>query len=390
MVEITFLALAFVCLLISFILSEVLLKLKYPRAIGQILTGIILTIPFFSFAFKGNNLSTLEFLSNLGVIFLLLLTGLRLNLKKFMETEKDAILISIAGFLLTFTMGFLVMYLGGYGIAAGLIVGACISLTAEGTKIEVLFDLKALNTKVGNILIGAGVFDDIIEIFFLSSSIIILGEGMRGLIKIPLKLILFIAIIVLIIKALPLLLKILEKDNLRFTTFSLVILVGLFIALLSAKLDFSLVLGALIAGIILNMTEKNRKEKKSHIEELELVTFSMIIPFFFINIGINFDFLSIISNLPQTLVILAVAIIGKIGGAILVTPFTKLSYKQTHLIGWAMNSRGLVELILASVALKGGLIDISIYSAIIAVAIISTIAFPVALKLLSKDRRIWY
>jgi len=82
MVSVDFLSLAFICLLFSFIISEACIKLKFPRAIGQILTGVILTLPVFKFAFSSSNLTTLDFLSNLGIIFLLLLTGLKLNLKK--------------------------------------------------------------------------------------------------------------------------------------------------------------------------------------------------------------------------------------------------------------------------------------------------------------------
>ena len=60
---------------------------------------------------------------------------------------------------------------------------------------------------------------------------------------------------------------------------------------------------------------------------------------------------------------------GKVGGALAATPFTDLTLRQTHLIGWGMNSRGSVELVLAELARSYGLLTSEVYSAIVAMSI---------------------
>ena len=119
------------------------------------------------------------------------------------------------------------------------------------------------------------------------------------------------------------------------------------------------------------------------------MTFALIIPFFFINIGLKFDFISVSNNLWLIFLVVFIASIGKIVGAIITTPFTDLSIRQTHLIGWGMNSRGAVELVIASFAFNNNLIAPELYSAIVLMALVTTITFPAVLKfMISRDRSI--
>jgi len=87
--------------------------------------------------------------------------------------------------------------------------------------------------------------------------------------------------------------------------------------------------------------------------------------------------------------VLLVATVGKLAGALMATPFTDLSFAQTHLIGWGMNSRGLIELVVADVARQAGLIPPEVYAAIVSMAIITTILIPIMMKIIiKKDRKI--
>jgi Kef-type K+ transport system membrane component KefB len=125
---------------------------------------------------------------------------------------------------------------------------------------------------------------------------------------------------------------------------------------------------------------KGRKLERLGIDRLKVLTFALIIPFFFINIGMHFNFESIISHPSLLLYVLAVAVAGKMIGTIIVTPLTTLNLKQTTLIGWGMNSRGAIELIIAEIARVNNIIPIEIYSAIVVMAVVTTLMFPFALK----------
>lgn len=385
-----FLTTALVSLLIAFILSEICLKMKYPRVVGQILTGIILSAPVFHIFFTGETTMTLNFMSDLGVVFLMLLTGLSLNLHKIKQAERDSIIIAISCLILPFTLGFGVTKILGFTTLQSIVVGACLSLTAEGTTMEVLYDLKAINTKLGSIIISTGILDDIFEFILLTVAMVSLSQSDITPTGLFFRILLFAGIIFLLFKSLPLFLKLVHNDRVEFSTFSLIVLFGLTIAVIATEFHLSAVTGALIAGVLLNYSNKNKDEHRRHIKQLELITFSILIPFFFINIGLNFNLQSIISNLPMVILITLIAIIGKVGGALLVKPLTDLSWRQANLVGWALNSRGLVELVIAKFAYDAGWIPAEIFSALIAMAVITTIIFPIAVDKLAKDRKIWY
>ncbi|MEA3254831.1 MAG: cation:proton antiporter, partial [Candidatus Altiarchaeota archaeon] len=140
-----FLIIFTVCLVVSFLMSELFYRLRYPRVIGLIFAGIILGF-FADFIFPGGNfLSALEMrdpmaliikgFSDLGIVFLLLLVGLEINLEKLRKVSRD---VGAMGFFAAFTpfiLGFLLMKLFfGSTDTVAFIVGACLSITAEGTK----------------------------------------------------------------------------------------------------------------------------------------------------------------------------------------------------------------------------------------------------------------
>jgi Kef-type K+ transport system membrane component KefB len=127
--------------------------------------------------------------------------------------------------------------------------------------------------------------------------------------------------------------------------------------------------------------------EKRLISDLKTVTFGLIVPFFFVFVGLNFDFKAITAFPFLFVLILAVAITGKLVGALLSAFSAKLTFQQSMLIGWGMNSRGAVELVIAEVARQAGLIPIEIYSSIVAMAIITTIIFPIVLKFYMKKYR---
>lgn len=390
MVSVSFVSTAFVCLFISFVLSEVFLKLKYPRVIGQILTGTILSLPIFSIFFQNDNIITLNAFADIGVIFLMLLTGLSLNIKKMREAERDSFLIAISCVFFPFFLGLATIRLLNYSWIESIIVGICLSLTAEGTTMEVLYDLKAMRTRLGSIIISTGILDDIFEFLFLSSMVVFVNKNSIDAVDMLTRLMGFIVIIYLLYKAMPFILKVVNKNHIEFSSFSLTILFGLLIAAIATEFHISIVIAALIAGAILNYTEHDNKEHKKTIKQLELVAFTLLVPFFFIKIGLSFDFTSFVHHLPLIILIIVVAILGKLVGAFAMIPFTNLNLRQMHIIGWAMNSRGLVELIIANFAYTNGLIPIEIFSALVAMAVITTLLFPISMKFLAKERSVWY
>src|SRR3989338_6337136 len=265
---------------VSLLFSELFFRIKYPREIGQILAGMILGLPVLSFLFDPSVILDIRFLSDLGIIFLLLLTGLQINLEKFKRAEKDAIIIAISGILLPFALGFILMKVEGYSNLIGVIVGICFSLSAEGTTLKVLLDMRALNSKVGAIMLGAGIFDDLLEVLSLSMLLVIIGGNAADLALFPLKVGTFVLLVYIFYKLFPKGLAAVEREHSRVSTFSFILIFGIAIAVLAKDLGLGPIIGAFIAGIIIHLSEHRKWEYMETVKELQVVTFSLIIPFF--------------------------------------------------------------------------------------------------------------
>lgn len=376
-----------ISLAVSFVLSELFFRFKYPRVLGQLMAGIILGLPIINQIFSEGARIDIAFLADLGVVFLLLLTGLELNLQKFKKAEKDAMWVAIFCAIIPFFLGFALMKAVGYNNIIALITAGCFSLTAEGTSLKLFMDMKVLNTRLGVIMIGAGILDDVLEIIFLSLTLLLAHKASISVALLPVKLLLFIIIVYVTYKTFPFMLRIIQKERSRIATLSFIIIFGIIVAVISKKLGLGAIVGAFIAGIIIHLSEHRKYEHKENIRELEGITFALIIPFFFINIGLHFDVVTFAQNIWLVLMVVVVATLGKLLGAMAAVPFANITMKQANLIGWGMNSRGAVELVIAELARANGLIPIEVYSAIVAMAVFTTLLFPIVLKKMIKNDR---
>ena len=124
------------------------------------------------------------------------------------------------------------------------------------------------------------------------------------------------------------------------------------------------------------LTQKIVGRTHPHLLKLEKILDFTLIPFFFVAVGLNFDFGKLLLNPLLLATILATAVAGKLIGTFLTKPFVNFNWKQLHLIGWAMNSRGAVELAFALIALNLNLISPKLYSALVVMALFTTLLFP--------------
>jgi Kef-type K+ transport system membrane component KefB len=369
----------------AFLFNELFKKLKLPPVVGQILGGLILGIPLLrAFIFQSSQATEIvDLLAVLGILFLLLLVGLEIDIKTIKQSSKEAVLISLSAAIVPLLLGFLFLRLLGYSVIASLVFGGALSVTAEGTTVKVLMDANALNTKLGAVIVSAGAIDDIFEVLFLSLVTIVgFGGSIFQLVYLPVEFLVFAAVTFVLFRLVSKLLQGVERKGSDVELFSLVIIFVLVVASLSEALEMGYLLGAMISGFLLqiSMRRLQKKDEEEIITATKLITLAFVVPFFFVNIGLTFNYDYLAGNLPLLLVTIVIAFLGKIIGTLIVKPFSKLSLKQLYLIGWGMNSRGAVELVIALLALNHGLITQEIFSALVAMAIITTLVFPFVLQ----------
>lgn len=373
-----------IVLLVAFILGELFKKVGLPSVVGQILAGICFGIPVFkSFLFgEASTLLIIDFMATLGILLLLFLAGLEIDIEKVKETSRDSILISLSSALLPFILGFvfIMVFFQGYGILTALIFGGALMVTSEGTKVKVLLDLNSLNTRLGAVMLAAGAIDDVFEVLFLSIVVVMAkGGGILELAAVPLEMLVFIVIAFVSFKVVHKVLHQMDKTVGEETElFSVVMIFILVLAALSESLNVGYLIGAIIGGFLLQISMKgiSKRHRRDLVNVVKVVALGFIVPFFFVNVGLLFDITTLFSNIPLIAATVFIAMFGKMIGTIIVKPFSGLSLTQLYYVGWAMNSRGAAELVIALIAVQYGLVPPEIYSALVATSLITTLVFP--------------
>ena len=320
-------------LLLSYLLNKLANKIKVPSVVALILGGVIVGYPFLKSRIIEPNTHSIIILGDIALICLMFLAGLEGSWKKLYSEKKDALFISVFAFMTPLVLGFLVFKLLGFSYVVSAIGGICLSITAEGTTARVLLEIKKIRTKIGEAILGAGIIDDVLGLF------------------------LFIIITFLL------------KE--------------------SYLTDSLFIVGAIVSFFVGFAVQNILENKKDIIQKIEKLLTLLIIPFFFFSMGISFEFSSLFLNIHLAVLIILIAMVGKIAGTIMTKPFVKLRFKQLHIIGWAMNSRGAVELALALIALRSGLIPTELYSGLVLMALVTTLIFPVIItKMIKNDKKV--
>ncbi|HDJ27622.1 MAG TPA: cation:proton antiporter, partial [Aciduliprofundum sp.] len=160
-------------LVLAKLLEEGAIKLRLPGVLGQILAGIILgsSFSYFRQAYNGD---ALEFLMNLGLIWLLFLGGLETDISLVRRTGKVAVVSTTMGVLVPLILGFLVGRLLGLPGREPLVLGILLTPTSIGLTLRVFIELGKLNTDYGIASLTASILDD-----FMGIALLVLGVA-RG------------------------------------------------------------------------------------------------------------------------------------------------------------------------------------------------------------------
>ena len=101
-------------------------------------------------------------LSELGVIILLFEIGLESDLKELLKVGPQAIIVAIVGLVAPFALGTIgLLYIFNLPAIPAIFAGTALTATSIGITAKVLAEIGYLNSKEGQIIIGAAVLDDI-------------------------------------------------------------------------------------------------------------------------------------------------------------------------------------------------------------------------------------
>jgi Kef-type K+ transport system membrane component KefB len=310
------------------------------------------------------------------VLVLLFEIGLHTDLRSLVGVGSVAGTVGLVGVALPFVLGYFTASFFGLDLLPAVVAGAALTATSIGISARVLSDLGALQTREGQVVIGAAVLDDVVGLIILSivsalaggAMVTPLGVGRTTGIAIG-----FIVAALLIGRLLvPPIFRVVEQIKVSGSLGLIALAFAFFLAWLADISGSAMIIGAFAAGLVLHGTPQRHE-----IERATTTIGFFFVPIFFAAVGAQVD-LGALAN-PRALAIggalIAVAVLGKFAAGF--APFWFSGNKT--LIGVAMIPRGEVGLIFAQMGLTTGALDAELFSAVMLMVMVTTFMAPVLL-----------
>ena len=384
------------------------LKGMVPLVVVQILVGIALgpslfgrlAPDYYQLFFNKEALSQLSGIASVALLFFGLITGLHLEPAAFRGNGRTFTLVALASIIVPTGLGIL----AGFWIALrrpeelgssitivqfAQAFGICTGVTALPVLGAILHEMDLLGRRIGNLALGiAGVNDGALWILLGLLLTNVAGQAPEGPGMLVTLLVLPVYIAAMITDLRPLLRRMItarmNDGEVSASGLAIVCAATVGSALVTQSLGLHYLLGAFLTGVI--MPEELRK---AILDRVQMMTLSLLMPFFFLLTGLRtlIDFNS--SILVEVFVIsTVVAVVGKVGGTALAGRLAGESWPNALGLGALLQTKGLMEVVVLTILLDGGIISVNVFSALILMAVASTaLAMPLARLMLAQEVR---
>src|SRR5574343_37604 len=392
--ELPFFANLLILLVLARLFGEIMERFKQPAMIGEILAGVLLGPTILNFIHRTEELKVI---SELGIFLLVIIAGLEIHLDEIVKSMKGRnIFISIAAFFIPLFSGSLVGLCFDLDVMSTVFIGLCVAITALPVSIRILMDLGKLNSHVGQKIISVAIFDDVIALTILGILLDIkdveptFANITQATIFTVLKLTFFLLIIILTYKMIQ---KLAQKENFienqlnnilsflkgKESLFAVFFVFILIFATITESIGLHFIIGAFFASMLISKELVGEKHLETFHNTTNSMAMGFLAPIFFAVIGLEFQFSSI-QNYPLLLAIIAVSFLSKIIGGYIGGRFARLNHKVSLALGIGLNARGIMELVIANIAYKAGIINTEIFSMLVIMGLITTLSTPFLLK----------
>jgi Kef-type K+ transport system membrane component KefB len=386
----SFLQLAFVLAAIIFsakLAGYLSTRIGQPSVFGELVVGLLLgpsLLDLLHLPFLTNThlAEVIHELAEIGVLLLMFLAGMELHLQDLARNVRVSAFGGVLGVLVPVGAGALAGYLFGLDTSHSLFLGLTMGATSVSISAQTLMELKVLRSRVGLGLLGAAVFDDIIVILLLSIFTAVFVEGsvsLFGILLIIARMVLFIGLAVAFGRwVLPRLVRITAKLPVSQGLLSLALVIMLLFGIAAELIGgMAAITGAFVAGLMFARTPEKQRIEAGAIA----LSYSLFVPVFFVDIGLRVNVRGLTTEtLWIMLAITVVGILGKIVGSGAGSLLGGFRLREALQLGIGMVSRGEVGLIVAAVGLSAGLLDETIFTAIVGMVLLTTLVTPPMLR----------
>jgi len=391
-----------VLMVVGRLLGEAMLRLRQPAVMGQLIAGLLLGPSLFGlllpdaqhalFPKNPEQKAMIDAISQFGILLLLLLTGMETDLKLVRQTGRASLYASLMGIVIPFLCG---VVLGEMlpdsmlpdpekRLITSLFLGTALSIASVKIVAMVVREMNFMRRVVGQVILASAIIDDSIGWIIVS---IIFSLALHGSIEAGSLAQSVIGTLLFMVASLTvgrrLVFFVIRWVNdyfvSEFAVLTAILVIMCLMALITHLIGVHTVLGAFVAGILVGESPILTR----HIDEqLRGLITAFFAPVFFGIAGLSAD-LTILAD-PQialfTAGLVLVASLGKFAGAFVGAELGGLTRREGLALACGMNARGSTEVIIATVGLSMGALNQNLFTMIVAMAVLTTMAMPPTLR----------
>jgi Kef-type K+ transport system membrane component KefB len=400
--EAVFLAELITLMAVGRLLGEAMQRVGQPSVMGQLLAGILLgpsllgwlwpDLQHWLFPTSKEQKSMIDAVSQLGILLLLLLTGMETDLALVGKVRRAAASVSVAGVAVPFGCG---VALGlalpdsllpdpGKRLLTALFLGVALSISSIKIVAAIVREMNFTRRNLGQVIVASAIMEDTIGWIIIA---VTFGLAQAGTINIASVATSVLGTAVFLLASFtvgrPLVFHLirLANDNFKseFAVITTILVITGIMALTTHFIGVTPVLGAFMAGVLIGESPILTR----HIDEqLRGLILALFMPVFFGTAGLSAD-LTILRS-PQllglALGLIAIASIGKFAGAFVGAKIGGLTQREALALACGMNARGSTEVIVASIGLAMGALTPSLFTMIVTMALVTTMGMPPMLR----------
>lgn len=385
------------------LLGEISRRLGFPLVFGELASGILLGPTVLGRAWPGGQhwlfpggppQTMLTGYTDVAVVLLLVVAGLEVNLGIVRRRGRSALLTSIMGIAMPLAGGVLLGVLlpdsdlvrPDHRTLFALFMGVALSISALPVIAKTLLDLGLFKTEVGLLVMAAAMINDLVGWLAFS---VLLGPMQGGSVNFGTVLrtvgLTFGFVALSLLLGRPLLGRLIAKLQADHHSgprrvLSLVILCALFGASFTQWVGIHAVFGGFIVGVVVG--DSPLLKERTRVIVHEFVT-NIFAPVFFASLGLRADFVASF-DLRLCVLVLVIASTAKIVGCTLGSRAGGLRWRPAAAVGFGLNARGAMEIILALLALEAGLLREQVFVALVVMALATSLMSGPTMKWMLK------
>ncbi|MGW4940897.1 cation:proton antiporter [Actinoplanes sp. NPDC004185] len=392
-------------LLLAVVLGRLAMRLRMPALVGELTAGLLIgptvlgnSAPDLSrwlFPAGGEQFHLLDSVGSFGVLLLVGVTGIELDLGMVRRQGLTAARISAFGLVIPLSLGIATGFLVPRSLLSGgtqptvfaLFLGTAMCVSAIPVIAKTLADMNLVHRNVGQLTLAAGMADDAVGWVLLSVVSAMATTGLRTQDWLSSVGYLALVGVMALVIGRPVVGRVMGWAGRTGEPGPPIALATIVIVLSGAAtqaMGLEAVFGAFIGGILVGT---NRDLDRGRLMPLRTVVMAVLAPIFFATAGLRVDLgaLGTWGVLLTAVVVLLVAIVGKFVGAFAGALLSGLNRWEALALGAGMNARGVVEIVVAMVGLRLGVLTPTTYTIIVLVAVVTSLMAPPLLRVAVRN-----